>query len=681
MRRLPACAALLLLSTSGAFAQSITVSLRGASAAQTATLDARRIYGEAAPQQRTIGVPSTQELALGAGTWEIRVDAESLWSAPAYVREGETAHIDLWPVAQLRATATATELKSLRVRFTAIDHDAPSGEAVCRSDGDSWRCAIPAAGRYDLTLIARGFAPEYRWATDVNAAAVDLGAIHFTKGASLTGRVAPARGARLDVAGTDVSVSPASGGTARTAQANARGFFQFRGVAAGEYVVRASKKGLTSRSASVTIIEQTAADLTAPLLLDRAKRVDVTLLPMLDSAHAPWRVALFAVDGTRVELLTESAAEGDGRWSHPAVIAGDYRLEVHTSSGALWATQSLTIADDDVSVPIAVVPSEIKGTLMLGERALAAKLSFGGEGGVELQSNANGEFRGFVPPPATDDTWTVLIESEAPDIRRIVRTKTLDIVLPSTTLIGRVRNEDGSAEPNAILAIRARSGNATVEQAFAGSDGRFQIAGFEPGEYDVSAESFQHSSDVLHVTLKSDPDPAELDIIVRPEVKIRGRVVVGDAPIVGARIVGFPRDSGTAFLPETTSNGDGRFELVLPPKTSLYDILAVHPAFDVISARLTPQREKLLVITTQQSGGTLIVEAPAAAIVRLVHDGADLPMRWAAQNSGGSASEDAKRQHIEMKRLEAGHYSACVRDRCVAGFVPPFGTITLSIAD
>jgi hypothetical protein len=674
--------ALLSLCLSDAFAQSITLSLRGESATQTAAIDARRLDGDAPAQQRSIRIPSTEELSLGAGTWEIRVSAESLWSAPAYVRQGEAARIELWPVAELRGTST--DLQSLRVRFAALDANAPSGESVCTNDGDSWRCAMPAAGRYDLTLLARGYAPEFRWGANVNGASFDLGAIHFTKGASLTGRLAPARGVRIDVSGAEVSLFPASGGVARISEANARGLFQFRGVPPGEYAVRASKKGLTSRSEMVTIIEKTAAELTAPLLLDRPKRLDVALLPMLDPTHSPWRLSLFALDGARLTLITDAPVEADGRWSHHPLLAGDYRLEVHTNGGALWASQAVTVADEDVSLALAAVPAEITGTVKLGERPLAAKLSFGGEGGVELQADNDGVFRGFVPAPATDDPWTVLIESETPDLHRTIQVRAVDgklsIVLPSTTLLGRVRNEDGSPEPNAILAIRAIDGMSPMNQAFAGSDGTFQLAGFTPGAYEISAEAFGRASDVMHVNVTQDVDAAELDIVLHDEVVVRGRIVTGDVPVVGAQILAFPRDANAPFLPCARSDGDGRFQFSLPPHTNVYDIFAAHPAFDVIFARVTPQHEKLLQITTQQSGGSLIVDAPAGEIVRLRHDGAELPMRWAAENTGGVAGGDVKHQHIEMKRLEAGHYSACVRDRCVAGFVPPFGTLMLDVA-
>lgn len=630
-------------------------------------------------------MPDTSELALGDGTWELRAVAPSFWSDPVYVRQGERARIVLWPIAELGGTASG--LSNLRVRFAALDDRAPSGESVCTIAGDAWRCAIPAAGRYDLTFTAHGYAPEFRRGMDVIAPELDLGHFDFAKGASLSGRLALARGVRVDVAGAEVSLAPAGGGTARVAKATPRGFFQFRGVSSGEYIVRASKSGLTSASETVKIIDGAAAELAAPLLLDTPKRIDVSLLPFLDPAGAAWHVALLVVHGARVESIVESAAEGDGRWSRRGLLSGEYRIEIRTGAGAFWLAQPVTVGADDLAIPIAVLPLEISGTLRLGDRPLAAVLSFGGEGGVELKSGDDGRFGGAVPPPEADGEWTILIDSTAPDIHRTVKARAagddgarkLAITLPFTTLLGRVRNEDGSAEPSAILAIHAISGRAPVEQAFVGSDGRFQLAGFDPGEYDVTAEAFQRSSDVLRVSLTSDIDPPELDIVLHKEIVVRGRIVAGDMPIIGARIVAFPRTAPGTFLPDATSDGNGRFELSLPPGTTVYDIFAVHPAFDVISARMRRQPDKLLLITTQQTGGTLAVDAPAAEIVQLRHDGAELPMRWAAETSRGSVDVDAKRQRLVMKRLEAGHYSACIRGICVSGYVPPFGTLNLSV--
>lgn len=675
--RVASAAAAAFLLVASAHAQTIAVSARGSAHVDTATLTARRLDAEAQLQHRTIAVPSDEELALGAGTWEVRASAQDVWSAPAYVRNGERARIDLWPLAEIHGTSIG--VKSLRVRFSALDEGAPSGDEACTIDGDAWRCAIPAAGRYDLTFASHGFAPEFRWNESITTSR-DLGRIEFTKGASLSGRLEFARGVRAEVAGSDISLAAASGGAPRNAKANARGFFQFRGVPAGEYVVRAAKNGLTSRAETVRIIDGAAAELNAPLLLDRSKQLSVSLLPLLDPSGAPWRVALYAVNGSRVEPVTESAS-ADGKWLQRALVAGEYRLEIRTSGGGVWDTRNVTIAGDDVALAIGVAPQHVSGIVKLGERPIAATLTFGGEGGVELRSGDDGRFAGSVPPPEQGDEWSIAIESSSPDIHRVVRTRDLSLVLPATTLLGRVRNEDGSAAQNAILAIRRVDDAIPIEQAFADSDGHFQLAGFAPGRYDITAEAFQRTSDVVHVDLQADVDPAQLEIVVRNDVAVRGRIVIGDTPIAGARIVAFPRDSRTTFLPEAMSNGDGRFELALPPNTGTYDLFAAHPAFDIISARLTPQREKLLLITTQQSGGMLVVDAPASELVRLEHDGAELPMRWAAENSGGSASVNDKRQHIEMRRLEAGHYAACVRDRCVAGFVPPFGTLTLSVAD
>lgn len=664
-----ALSAALIVAGAAVHAAQIATSIEGPS--RSATMSARRADGSADRLQWAVSVPGTAELPLPEGLWEIRAAGNELWSAPVYLRNAGTATIRLWPTATL--TGTLNGVTALRARFTAADADSPAGEAACDVLQASWTCRIPE-GVYDLRFSSPGAAPEFRLAVPVPSEGLRL---QFVPGASLSGRVEAARGSRISVEGAEVSLGEFKARTDR------KGFFQFKGLPPGDYSIAARKKTLITQSQPVKIIAGTAAELNAPLLLDTPRRLTVTVMPPFDPAGKPWTVRLFTSDAKapRADLVAQSHASASGEWSYFGLVAGDYEIDIRTADGGLWGdgarwkSQPVTIGSDDVVLTLAALPMMISGKITIGGRPLRAALSFGGEGGPKLESDDDGRFTGAIPP-AEGNERLIFIEAEAPHVRRTLTVKIgendLRIDLPATSLTGHVTSVDRSPAPHATVTI-TRDSPDVFEQAFTQEDGSFEIAGFETGTYRITAEDFERESVPMSIDLKKD-EPTDVELVLEPTVRLRGRMTAGDSPVIAAEIHVFPRNQWRPMTPSARTNENGLFQVSLPAGATVYDGIAVHPAFDTVIGRGTIQEGKHAVIRTRQIGGTLIVESKQPAGLVLVHNGAEMPLTTVAHLAEGVVAAE----RVIVPRMEPGHYAVCSKAHdCVSGDLPPYGTLTI----
>jgi hypothetical protein len=650
--------------------------------AGTALLRAQRVGAAGDAVERPVALPGTAKVTLPAGLFEIRLTAPNVWAAPVHLTNDETVTMNVWPTVPLSGSSNGA--KTLRVQFTALASDRPSGEVSCQTDGDRWACNIPA-GRYDLRFLSSGSAPEFRFAALVPQPPIRL---EFVRGASLSGKVEAV--SRMNVALTDAEVflTPASGDASpakQTTRASVKGLFQFKGLLPGDYTVHAVSRGLATRAVPVKIVAGLNAELTAPLLLDRPRRVTVTVMPRVDPAGKPWKVQLLSTNKRlrQFEVVSESAVSPSGQWTHPRLFAGDYTVVLSTSTGGRWKSEDVTVDRDDVSVVIAGLAARIRGEITLGERPLKAALSFGGEWGIKLESDDEGRFEGEIPLEENDER-VVLVDADSPTVRRTIRAKIerdgdglhARIELPATTLMGRVRNADGSPEPHAIVAM-TRSDSDVFEQTFAQSDGSFQIAGLAPGDYEVTADGFQKSSRSLPVELRLD-QTAEVELVLEHQEHVQGRMTVGDAPVIAAQVWALPRDAWAPAVPSARTDESGHFEMDLPPGTTTFDGVAVHPAFDIILGRTVIQKDKQMHIRAQQVGGTLNIESDSKAALLVMHNGGEFSANWLAGLAGGSVASG----RLSIPRLQPGQYSVCTpKDKkCTSGYLAPHGTLTLTLA-
>jgi hypothetical protein len=540
--------------------------------------------------------------------------------------------------------------------------------------------------------------PEFRFGFDATAAAGTDLRLQFVRGASLSGRIEALAGRRTAVEGTEVSLAVQARAERRTlyaARANAKGWFQFKGIPPGEYLLSASRGRLVSQVHVVKILADRAADLRAPLLLDEPKRLTVRIMPPLDPDGLPWKVRLSRSDPRLrfSEDVAEASASKAGEWQREGLIEGTYDVEVLCATGgswghgAAWTRKNLAIGSEDVTVAVTAASRTLAGRITLGGRPLQSSIQFGGMEGPKLETDEDGRFAGPIPPGDAAEPQQIIIEADTPQVHRTL-TKTietndegravLEVDLPATTLIGKVIREDRSPVPHAILNFSGEE-DYVLEQLMSAGDGGFQIAGLTAGKYRISVDAGDSKGEVYPVILK-EGEIVETDLVVKPVVRVQGRITgPGDVPVVAAKVVLFSRDAWYSLLPTRFTNADGIFEFTLPPGTTLYDGIAAHPAFDLVMARAKVHEGQSIRIRTAQLGGTLTIEAKDTGPLYVVHAGARLPVRVVADMAGGSVEPE----RATLPRMRPGRYSVCDREtlQCVRGDLPPHGSLTLRMTE
>lgn len=682
---------------------SLTAVFRGSSPRQPfeARLRAHRVGDSGPPVEQMLSIPGTADIALPEGNWELSVHSPLFWSAPAVVSSGHAATVELWPAGTLTGTVK-TELKGgdvreLRVSFAPSPEvpagQSPAGDSSCSLDKDRWECLVPA-GTHDLRLVARGFTAEFRWAQEVAAARkTDLGQLKLRRGAALTGFVTAARGLRPVMRDVVVTARPAPDSRrAYTATVNERGFFQIAGLPAGEYRVRAAAGRLRSDERPAGIIEDRNAELRSPLVLDVPRTLIVSVDSPATSANDPWQIRLFRYvrDANRLDDPVVGDVDGDGQWS-TEVVPGEYRLHVDRADGSTWHSADVTVGDDDVRLKVSIPVRQVRGRVKLGARLLrGARLMFGGDYGghrLDLTTDDDGEFSGVLPDQENGATkWTITIDAETPRVRRTAQYEPieddrgelrLDIDIPETMLMGKVVDEKSAPAPGAWITLWSSDGS-VFDQVAADQDGRFELFGFDPGTYRIQADGFQRSSEVAEVHA-TESVAAPLELVLRSEAVVRGRVRARNAAGVESVLTAVPRNVPAKFVPTATTDSNGFFELRLPPGTRAFDLIVQAPGFPLSLGRVTIQDDKYLTLTLDQNSGTLTAELPAGRNATIRHDGAEVSLRFLATFAGGSVTEREGEGAVTIASIEAGDYMVCVDSSCEGGVLAPHGSLHLSL--
>lgn len=674
--------------------------------ATTAVVQAKRVDAAADVIRLEVPIPSDGTLPITEGTWEVTVLSSEVWAPTLYVTAKQTADLIARPAAQLRARLkTGAEPLPQNVRVVVIPDAAQSrGETLladvsCPVVESEMRCVVPA-GTYDLRINAEGYMPELRWDVRLPARSViSVDPITFAKGAAVIGSVIKAgRGAMpadasVALAPVAVRVEGAPAVILR-AKPNVKGVFRFASVPPGEYMITASAKELASDSRSIVVVANRTAELTAPLVLDVPKRVRAMILPSTDPAGKSWALELRRQrPGTTgsYDLITSATAEPDGTWEQKGLRNARYLLVVSRADGSgQWATVPFELNGADLELPIAIAPAPVAGRIHYGDRPIAAALHFGGEWSDAqqvLHSDDSGKFEGLLPP-STKELWDIYIQADTPPIRRTMtnvrgRKDTegrihFDIELPATAIVGSVLDAAGKGVDNAIVNLRAAEGGRT-DQVSSGHDGSFQFSGLEPGHYRIVAEAYLLMSDVLDVRV-GEEDTAPVRVVLKDIQQVKGRVTVGGTiPVIGARLHGLSQNTAWRDVISGRSNESGAFTLIVPPNTPSLDMIITSPGFATVIGRVPVRTDRPMLIATAQYGGSLIVDAPDLPAVRIAHEGAQFHPRIIATLAGGTASTDGKRLRTTLQSLEPGHYSVCIGGRCESGYVPPHGTLTLSL--
>jgi hypothetical protein len=365
---------------------------------------------------------------------------------------------------------------------------------------------------------------------------------------------------------------------------------------------------------------------------------------------------------------------------------------VERAGGGQWASVWFTLAGGDLDLPVSVPLVQVQGTVSYGDQPVAARLTFGGEFGSRRQlltSNEEGAFAGLVPEPEGEE-WDVFVEAATPPTHLtlhgvrghrkaddpVVR---FDLKLPRTAVQGTVVQPDGAPVSHALVNIRDVKTAGALDQVTTEKDGTFQISGMPPGSYDIVAEAFLMSSDVVRYEIREEENPP-LRLVVRDVQQVKGRIVTtAGIPVVGAQIgallVNAP-ELGTGFQ---TTNEHGAFVIQIRPDVSLMDLLIAPPGFATIIGRTPVRTDRYMEITVDQHGGALVAELPPAKGGWLKHENGAWPIQIVAQMAFGSDESGEGSRRITIPSLQAGEYTVCVSDRCKSGYVPPHGTLQLSL--
>jgi len=690
------CFAILITVASPLGAATVTVVGAADIAPGTVNASLRRIDASTANRDVSLAPGTPVDLAISEGVWELTVTSQEYWAAPLIVTAASSDVLRLWQRTAVTGTfGEAPRPAQLRLRFASAvgGGGEPEGSTTCQTSGKSWTCPVPAAP-LDLQFGLDGFATEFRWNVNAEAGSTTrVGRLDFTPGASVAGRLELGGREKGAVEKMEVSLSAANPGPTDKvrrllARPNARGFFQFKGVPAGRYVVRGAGGGFVTPSRVIDVVAGLNAVMREPLVAATPRRVSVVIFPMVDVDGQPWLVDLSSRGGaasSAVTLVTQGPASRAGEWSASSVTPGDYVLAVRRSNGSVWKSEELTMPADDLTLPVLVDIQRVEGTVTLGDRPIAADLQF--EGGETIAADERGKFKGSVAK-LPDGKAEVLVTYDTPQISRHVEVEgvlngegrtVFDIHLPNTTIMGRTIDPEGSPVPFAILNIRSETAK-LVEQPASDEDGRFQIGGLEPGTYKIQAEAFNKTSDVVDVAASDSVTPAEIDLVLRDQEEVRGEVMMGSLRIPSAEIFALPRNVATSFVPAGKADANGRFVLHLPPGTETYDVLVASPGFANVSGRIVRNPKQILHVETVQTGGSLSVRMPATASPVIVRrEGGEFQLSWLAWKLGATQSEEGEFKRITLPNLEPGRYEVCLDGRCVPAFVPPLASATVSV--
>lgn len=663
---------LLLLLLWNVSAGALTIHIDGAA---DAVVLMRRV--DADEPSRTVSIRATAPTEVDvSGSWEITVVSDTLWAAPVYAAASDPVTITVHPRAEITGyVKRGPAAGEVALHFSS---ETLSANSMCEIRERRFRCSVPA-GTFDVSLFLSGFATEFRWGVTAPA---DLKEIDFVPGSSLSGYVEGARG-------DSVKVVVAQQAKTFTSKPNARGFFQVKGLTPGEFTVRASAKDLISEVRTVQIVGYTNATLKEPLVVAKPATITVTTMPQLDPRNQPWRVALWqSRQGERwLDSITSSNALPEGEWSARGIAPGDYVVTIQQQDGSEWKSERIAIAAEDVSVRMLVAGEPVTGTVTLGDRPIAATLRFGGEQGQAILAGEDGTFSGVIAPREDADAPSVIdISAEDANLYRTLKLKgtvgsdgvrRFEIRLPATVVSGMVRNADGSPADGAIVSLNAEDGG-EFTQTFAREDGTFDFTGFEPGVYNVAAQSFRERSDLVQVEVTDTPHD-DLVLVLEPETAIRGRIVMGTIPVTNATVYGISRNVPMQFGGRGRSDLAGKFTLHLPPGTETYDIAVIPRGFYVSIGRMPVAHDKIVRAEIAQDGGALTVDAPAGQYVRLLHAGAEFSMEMLAREADGTIEKSADAQKLGIPNLEPGMYSVCGEKKCVSAYVPRWGSAAVSL--
>ena len=600
--------------------------------------------------------PGTAEVSVPRGeTFRLVASAPGWWSAPATVRcpeEGEAERIalSLLPtgpvVGQVRVSRGSKIPHELEVAFAAEGAIGGGeawglGEVACPvAEDGAWRCELPL-GSYDLRLRHPGFAPVYRWGVEIERSGHGLGEVELVPGASVAGflvmeeqlvspaelwvelspepagRPAPAAGSRLAA-------------MALRATPDERGFFQLVDVPPGVYRLRAGGAAFVPVAlAPVRVVAGKESRLREPLRLAQPATFEVVLAPPVAPDGTAWRLSLDPVPqggGSALESF-RGTTDPAGTWSRREVPPGEYLLTIGSGRGR-WLRRQVSVGGWSPPLALTLDAVEVRGVVRAGDEPVVGTLYFGDRQDdvrIEAETDAAGGLDLTLPRPGEWPVSLLVEGSQQVVVLEPVRVEVaepdepawLEVVLPDTRLSGVVVDGGDEPVPGATVwlftperALRDRSEAETDE------DGRFELVGVPPAEYQVHAELPDRSSrlgvagtsDRQRVRVAAGRPAEEVRLVLHRFFDVQGRVVSAGGPVAGAAVTVHP-DAGTQRLigpiDSTVTGPTGSFQATVPERATAVTLVVVAPGHAARVMRLPVRPGEPIEVPVSPEGGRL----------------------------------------------------------------------------
>lgn len=650
--------------------------------------------------------------------WQLSVDVPGCWAPETLLQPGAPKaeyEVFLW-----RSGAVTGRLvlgrhdqapEGLEVRLTPSpgETDAeppPIVSIACPVENTRFTCLLPAE-QLDLRVSAEDFIPEYRWDVVVAPDATrELGEISLERGASLAGWVVT-EGSPSDRPRVQVVPEVVGGSGTRTGErlsqrtlsveTTDRGFFHVRGVAPGSYRLQATATGYgTAERAPVVVEARREYVLEEPLVLEPFAEVAVSVDPPVGPALHPWKIKLRRQIplSSMYRQVAEGRVDEDGFWSRVGLESGHYLVEILDSEGSSHLRQELEV--DSATRPLEVVLSlvPVRGTLRAGEDPLSRTLWFERmEGGhIRMISDEEGNFEGVLPD---EGIWRVVVKPSGGKGQRWLKEELvvarargeawaeLDIELPATHLVGEVLDADRLPVPAALVSVYEHG--QPLAQIYTRDDGSFEIHGLPIGDLLVRAEALgNRESSLTPVELGAD-DSSSVELIVREQRALRGRVILHGRAFAGARIhYRVPRSpvAGTLY-----ANPQGAFTMWLPDWVTTVDVVVHAPGLPTKLTRVQVPSvgAELPPLVLETIAGELAAHLPSdGQTLYIRRDGSFVPI-WSLflPMDGGTLRGLDQATGILHLALEPGSYTICPSPEesrsCESGYLAPAGRLMLDL--
>lgn len=369
------------------------------------------------------------------------------------------------------------------------------------------RFALPAAvrGRYDLFLLAEGYAPRRVSAVDLTEASTDLGAFTMNEGLRFEGRVLTEDGQamqdatiriqrpwqpELNILHDEGQVLPAIDGR-----------FVAAGLGPGKHSVYAEAEGLVGASQTVDLPTDEPVELRLARGFTVQGRVEGANGQVLEASAVLMRGKHRAGYNDRTTKYTE----GDGRYRlGPASLGTNYSV-IFAAEGfqsvthALEGTETATTLELDVVLePGLTVTGRLvdeRGQPVAAANVHVSPVSKKNDGALRrpLWSDGRGRFSigGLSPEP-----YTLLVRASGfLEFAQEIDPTTADLgdftLERGLSITGTVVDEDGEPVEGAHWIKRESNGfsgwgsSRGPNQRPTDSEGRFEISGLEPGFYQI----------------------------------------------------------------------------------------------------------------------------------------------------------------------------------------------------